>query len=758
MIHLFDSYENIIGVLVNPSKDKGYTESKITEDADTTLLKIDFRTINTVDFTNVSKISAQDQDGMHRLFAFGTVLDKHDENGFYQQVTYNGEHVLLGKAKPIAPFNRTDVTLSEMVKFALNGTDYQVGQVDFAGVEDVVSTEYMTPLAVLQLLKSTYNCVLRFRIEFEGNKIVRFVDFLLPSDAFSGKRLVFGKDILDIERNRDEQNTISRLVGQAFDSDGNVITFEDINSGLNYVEDAESYTRWNNHGDPFYSIYDYQPDDGGDIDKQKMLIATKKELTNRLNNNFSYTITPAVIEKIPGLEHEKIRIGMTLHIKDDFFNPALLLSAQVQHTEMPELDDLSTDFSFQFGNYKPIKSKLNQQVRNLNKQLVTKSTSWDSALPTAQLAQNRLNNLTFFAEDFGIFGDGTTDHTQLIIDTLTTINNNGGGNLLFGKGTHIITDSIDIRTFVNVGIFGLGVGLTKFVFQGPVTGKSGFNLQKSQYMKMAHFTLDMQASLAERDHGIAFGGSSNLHIHHINVIDWTGSAIISVSTTDGSQNANIKVHDIEADGKSHGRNGVNLATAYNSGMERISVKNLDRNNTPGYAVQLKNNCTRCWIRNVEAENVVAVVALGHTTDPGVNKCVISDVRGINCDYGIIAGHANGNSFDNINIDECAIAYVHLNECSYNVLGNVAIQHMTEASRAIILDGDSQYNVVKIESIHNTVTIDKLVTLSDDTRRNSLYINRLDMVVSNEEATYAEGAGTENIFVMLQLAFASHTLT
>ncbi|GGE47553.1 hypothetical protein GCM10011391_27960 [Pullulanibacillus camelliae] len=391
MIHLLDRNEKIINVLANPSESKGYWDTKMTEDIDNSLLTFDFTTFGDIDFDKVIKITAQDQDGNHRLFIISDINKTHDDNGLVQTIEADGDHVFLGKDKPLRPQTLTGATLETAAEFCLQGTNYQLGQVDYLGAQDVVIKEYLSPLAFLQQLKDQFKCQLRFRVDIVGNTVVRYVDLLAPTDAFSGKEIEFGKDIVGLTRKEDRSSIVTRMIGEAFDADGNLVTFESINDGKDYVSSPEAFDRWAINGQHIYGVHQYQPDDGGDIDKQKMMDATYAALENTNDAVVSYELTNAALEQITGYEHERVRVYMNVRIKDVYFNPALYLTAQVQHTEMPELHDKSNDFVYQFGNYKVVKVTTSKQIKDLQSQLFRHSNVWTSAKPTAVAAQQTAN-------------------------------------------------------------------------------------------------------------------------------------------------------------------------------------------------------------------------------------------------------------------------------------------------------------------------------------------------------------------------------
>src|SRR5690554_4284153 len=60
---------------------------------------------------------------------------------------------------------------------------------------------------------------------------------------------------------------------------------------------------------------------------------TRTALDKRINTQVTYETTILDLEEVPGLEHEKIRFGDTIRIKDVYFNPPLYLEARVYEIE-----------------------------------------------------------------------------------------------------------------------------------------------------------------------------------------------------------------------------------------------------------------------------------------------------------------------------------------------------------------------------------------------------------------------------------------
>ena len=315
MIHIIDRQtERILDVLVNQSDSKIYWDTKMTEAIEDNVLIFEFRMLADSPAAKhlipKNKLTAQDQDGFHRLFIIDSVETSHDENGKILFVSALGDHIELASDEPIPPQTLAGQTAETAVQFVLANTRYQPGQIDFAGSRKISFDTYTNPLAALQKIASEFELELRFRVTVNPDGTInRLVDLLKPDDLFDGKEIVFGKDMTGILRKENTENICTRLVGIGpADEDGNIVTFASVNGGKIYVEDEEAFQRWNNAGRHIWGIFEYQPEEGTEVSPQQLLDATKKEMEKRKNSAVEWEVQAAALEQIPGLEHERVRV------------------------------------------------------------------------------------------------------------------------------------------------------------------------------------------------------------------------------------------------------------------------------------------------------------------------------------------------------------------------------------------------------------------------------------------------------------------
>ncbi|MGG3895115.1 phage tail spike protein, partial [Aeribacillus composti] len=398
MIHILDRQtERILDVLVNQSDRKIYWDSKMTEGLEDNVLIFEFRMLAdspaAKHIVPKNKLTAQDQDGFHRLFIIDSVETSHDANGKILFVSALGDHIELASDEPIPPQTLAGQTAETAVQFVLANTRYRPGQIDFAGSRTITFDTYTDPLGALQKISSEFELEIRFRVNVNPDgSITRIVDLLKPDEVFDGKEIVFGKDMAGIRRKENTDNICTRLIGIGpADEDGNLVTFASVNGGKIYVEDEEAFQRWNNAGRHIWGIFEYQPEGDTDVTPQEVLDATKKEMEKRKSSVVEWEVQAAALEQVIGLEHERVRVGMNVRIKDEALDPPIHLEARVLETEMPELDDPNGNFSYTFGNYREVKVVVPAEVKAIQKILFHNSGGWSAAKVKADIAQQIAN-------------------------------------------------------------------------------------------------------------------------------------------------------------------------------------------------------------------------------------------------------------------------------------------------------------------------------------------------------------------------------
>lgn len=237
----------------------------------------------------------------------------------------SASYIELCKAKVIEPQRLQGATAKSAVQFAVQDTEWQVGEVDYAGIRSINIESHTNPYKLLKTIASTFDLELKFRVEHDGNKITkRYVDLLERVGRWQGREIEFGKDLIGIERKEDTSNVVTALVGLGPErEDGTRLQV--------FVEDRNALQRWGRNGRHIIDVYEPQSTDVN-MTENRLRELTQNELKKRVNSVVEYICEEADLEHVLGFEHEKVRFGDTIRIKDKGFTPPLYLEARV-HTQ-----------------------------------------------------------------------------------------------------------------------------------------------------------------------------------------------------------------------------------------------------------------------------------------------------------------------------------------------------------------------------------------------------------------------------------------
>lgn len=237
----------------------------------------------------------------------------------------SASYIELCKAKVIEPQRLQGATAKSAAQFAVQDTEWQVGEVDYTGIRSINIESHTNPYKLLKIIASTFDLELKFRVEHDGNKITkRYVELLERVGRWQGREIEFGKDLIGIERKEDTSNVVTALVGLGPErEDGTRLQV--------FVEDRDALQRWGRNGRHIIDVYEPQSTDVN-MTENRLRELTQNELEKRVNSVVEYICEEADLEHVLGFEHEKVRFGDTIRIKDKGFTPPLYLEARV-HTQ-----------------------------------------------------------------------------------------------------------------------------------------------------------------------------------------------------------------------------------------------------------------------------------------------------------------------------------------------------------------------------------------------------------------------------------------
>ena len=307
---------------------------------------------------------------------------------------------------------------------------------------------------------------------------------------------------------------------------------------------------------------------------------------------------------------------------------------------------------------------------------------------------------------FGVKGDYTTN-SQPQLQRALNFCKSQGLPLVLSTGGFMLSDNLDFSG-ANLGFSfkGMGKKVTELICNYNDVGKSIIAFSNSvNQIGLSDFSIngDYILGTRENNHGIAFFDSSNVEIKNVSIKKVNNSGILAYVSGAGviGDYKNIHVRNVDIYGENETENGILLVDLEDSGMESCYVEKVTE-----FALELKNSCNRCYIRNSTAKLSGAGIYFGQTTGLGVKYSLVSDVQVISCDESIVLGYASYNKINNIQIDLAGavslagVVNISTNSTDNNISG-VTIQSFGTTPELVRYRGGSKRNTIKIDGINAT---------------------------------------------------------
>lgn len=201
-------------------------------------------------------------------------------------------------------------------------------------------------------------------------------------------------------------------------------------------------------------------------------------------------------------------------------------------------------------------------------------------------------------------------------------------------------------------------------------------------------------TLANGNHGLIVYDSSNVRVRRVEVKKHKNTAIL-VYAAAANTKSNVVIEDCHVDGNSAANNGLLIADMNDSGMRGCTAKNIP--GSPGYGLQLKNDCRRCFIEDVSANTCEAGVAFGQDGGVGVKRSRVSNVKLF--DAPLVMGYAEDCHLSDIIVDSNSSATddpINLDtSCLRNTLTNIHVLNVAGAREAVRFRASCAGNVVHL---------------------------------------------------------------
>ncbi|MCD2137165.1 phage tail spike protein [Salinicoccus halitifaciens] len=326
-IHILDRYsERIKEVLSNRQNSKIVLDDLHIRNIENNSETFDF----VIDYKASENIQERDR-----------VLIPDEELGNYREFivddinidTYEGEAEIkttssyledLQKAKPIEPQTIDQHTAQQAVEFALfNVAGWEVGDIEYAGFRTISWTSYNSPYEVLKIIANRFDLQLDFTIETNGNRVTRrYVHMREKTALFSGKEVRRGKDLADLQVQRNATEVVTALLCLAPEPEE-----EGQERLTTIVVDDEAQALYGNPREYIWGIYEPESDDS-DMTLNRLKTLGRTELNKRNKPRIDYTIEAVYLDEF--LDHERVLIGDKIRVKDDLKEPYFYVEAVVK--------------------------------------------------------------------------------------------------------------------------------------------------------------------------------------------------------------------------------------------------------------------------------------------------------------------------------------------------------------------------------------------------------------------------------------------
>lgn len=325
-----------------------------------------------------------DLDGYKLLFKIKQVTEN-DANGQYIKKVFcenSAVSDLLGNI--VRPAKLNSYTLEDALNYVLQGTTWELGEVEYSDIRDITFDDYITSLEALHQVLDAYEAEIEFHVNFDGLVASRkAVDVLqrLGNDIYIP--FEYGLNLTEVERQGDTQELVTALIGVGKgDTEAQALTFASYNPTIDtskyekqtdWVGSLEALQRWGINGKHRLGVY---RDDTAQ-NAVELFDRTLVELDRLSKPRFTYKVDVILLEDLLSLEAFTVRLGDRVVIKDFTFQPELLLEARIIEYKHSLADPKSNQVTL--GEFEPIPFVTNSRIEQIRNRLDRSETAWNVA-------------------------------------------------------------------------------------------------------------------------------------------------------------------------------------------------------------------------------------------------------------------------------------------------------------------------------------------------------------------------------------------
>ena len=293
----------------------------------------------------------------YKLFTITEIEETHDEN--FIKTVYCEMAGLKLINKVIRPMSFSSTNLRKFLEEILSDTDWNIGALDIGlnNVCDIEIKDYTNAYSLLQThIRESYKGEIHFTVKFEGSKATKYINVYSNRGQFDGFRFSYDSNLTSITRTINFDDLATALIGVG----NNGLTFKEIETedkplNQDFITDETAYLLWNDNGSHILGYEKFDTDS-----PQELLKLTREKLKERCQPKIKYELNPELLG-------ETVKIGDTVYVIDNEFNPPIHLSARINQLSI-SLTDKSNN-SCVLSNFTEITSNITEEMRQIASQL-----------------------------------------------------------------------------------------------------------------------------------------------------------------------------------------------------------------------------------------------------------------------------------------------------------------------------------------------------------------------------------------------------
>jgi phage minor structural protein len=339
-------------------------------------------------------------DDGYKLYKIKEVAEQSDDSGYIKEIyaEVSAQDDLIKSIVRPTTFN--SATLEEVVTYILNGTEWNVGDIDDFGIQDYKIEDYCNALEALINAVKAYGGELNYEYELLPNSstvVSQKVSVYEQLGEDTGKLFTHGKDVKGVERIEDTTKLVTALIGVGKANDAGVpMTFSTLPvslpegyekpDGADWVGSTKALEAYSNNGEHIFGVY---KDDKAQS-PYELFMNTFEALKKYERPLMTYKVTVALLEKLAGYEHMSVRLGDTIVVQDKTVKPELYVKARVRKLSR-SITNPQND-AVELGDYIPIVPPVNQRIADIQAKIRAKEEVWNKAeeIPAIQQTISQL--------------------------------------------------------------------------------------------------------------------------------------------------------------------------------------------------------------------------------------------------------------------------------------------------------------------------------------------------------------------------------